>query len=147
MPRCREYNRPLAEERGLKDRPKVFSLQFTGSPLGRGAHITFTSFRFFTQNISKCCTVHSLCNVILAHHEIYSYLTTAKLCTKVLELPQFCAAALGLKQCRVFSSLSDHTLFLLLFSFPKDTIFHSYFLQDTTRTVYARTRALPAHFA
>ena len=34
-------------------------------------------------------------NVILAHSEIYSYLATPKLRTKVLELPQFCAAALG----------------------------------------------------
>ena len=33
VPRCREYNRPLAEERGPKDRPKVFSFSSPGSHL------------------------------------------------------------------------------------------------------------------
>ena len=44
------------------------------------------------------------------------------------------------------SFLIDHTLFAL-FSSLKDKIFHSYFLQDTTRTVNARTRVLPAQSA
>ena len=148
VPRCREYNRLLAEERGPKDCPKVFSLQFTGSPLGRGAHGTsrtpFVFSLFFYSKISKCCTAY----VILAHHEIYSYLTTTKLCTKVLELPQFCAAALGFKQCRVcFLSNRPHPFCFILFPQRIQS-----FILTSSRTLqelstHVRVRALPAQSA
>ena len=53
------------------------------------------------------------------------------MCTKVLELPQFCAAALGLKQC--VSSLIDHTpFFAFVLSFPQRI---RYFILTSSRTL------------